>query len=204
MYSKILLSLLLSSMIFVLTLTSVQPAMAGDNAFGLEVRSDIPIVFFADYYLSESFMIHPWFVTGEQSNVLIRYAIPVPGFDKFEFGAGPTWATTNGAEKVRFISNELDFALPLGHGLLWQSYNLAQWGTDESPDSGLLRQQVKLGKSRLGVFNETRLSETSSPQVFLGAYYNCAPLRHLSVCKIVLTVNVDRPDEYFTAWIAEF
>ncbi|MFA6467038.1 MAG: hypothetical protein WCV71_04215 [Patescibacteria group bacterium] len=202
MRSKNIYSLLLALVLF--TIISVQPAMAGDNAFGLELRSDIPIVFFADYYLSDSWMIHPWFVTGEQSNVLIRYATSVPGFDKFEVGAGPTWSTVDGAEKIRFVSGELDFALPLGRGLVWQSYNLGQWSTDQSSDSGLLRQQIKLGKSRLGVFNETRLSETSSRQIFLGMYYNCAPLKHLSTCKIVLTVNVDRPDEWFTAWIAEF
>lgn len=202
MHSKNIYSLLLAFAIF--TLTSVQPATAGDNAFGMELRSDIPMVLFADYYVSDSVMLHPWFVTGMQANVLIRYAIPLPGFDKFEAGVGPTWSTVDGAEKIRFVSGELDFALPLGRGLVWQSYNLGQWSTDQSSDSGLLRQQIKLGKSRFGIFNESRLSETSSPDIFVGLYYNCAPLKHLSTCKIVMTVNVDHPDEHFVAWIAEF
>jgi len=150
-------------------------------------------------------MIHPWFVPGAQSNILIRRSLPVPGFDKLEFGIGPTWATDNGVEKIRFISSELDFVFPLGHGMLWQGYNLLQISSDDqSSDSALLRWQVKIGHSKLGLFNENRLKEDSSPQIFVGAYYNLAPVRYLSTCKLALTFNLDRPSEQFVAWIAEF
>ena len=189
-----------------LTLGTVSCAVAGNDAFGIEMHSDASIILFGDKYIGDSsFMIHPWFIPGAQSNIIVRYIAPVPGFRKFEFGGGPTWATDDDVEKIRFISGELDFQLYLGNNVLWQSYNLAQIATDDdSADSGLLRQQLKFGDSHLGIFNENRLNENKPPENFLGLYYNLAPLKFLSTCKLVVTINLNNGDEYFVAWIAEF
>ena len=196
---------LLFTLWLLFTINSSVPALAGNNAFGIEMHSDSDIILFADYYLSDVWMLHPWFVPNGQSNILVRYAAPIPGFTKFELGGGPTWATENDVEKLRYLSGELDFQLELGHGVAWQSYNLGQWATDgNSSDSGLLRQQLKFDGRRLGVFNENRLKQRAKPQSFVGLYYNLAPLKFLSTCKLVCTVNLNNGNEYFVAWIAEF
>lgn len=193
--------------LFIAVLT-VSSADAGENAFGLQCTSGGPVVVFADYYpfkTNQHWMVHPWFIPGVQSNVIARYAIFAPGLDKLEIGFGPTWATKDGVEKIRFVSSELTFDLPLGKGLIWQSYNLGQLSVDEgSSDFGMLRQQIKLGQSRWGIFNQSNLKEKQGPKFFLGASCNLAPLRYLSTCKLFATVNIDDVDENFVGCIIEF
>ena len=201
--------IILAIIFIFIALLTVSPADAGDNAFGLQCTSSGPVVVFADYYpfkTNQHWMVHPWFIPGVQSNVVARYAFFIPAFKKLEIGCGPTWATKDGVEKIRFVSSELTFDLPLGKGLILQSYNLFQRSVDNaSPDFGMLRQQIKLGQSsRWGIFNQSKLLEKEKPQIFLGTYCNLAPLRYLSTCKIFATVNVAHADENLVGCIIEF
>lgn len=191
-------------LVVVLLIAGTTSSKAGNNAFGFEGNSRGDIIIFADYYINQHLMLHPWLIPSQQGNLVVRLAITAPGFSKFELGAGPKWAAINGTEEIRAISSEFVFHLPLGRGLVWQSYNLGQWSLDGDQNSGLLRQQLKLGQTKAGIFNDNQLRELEKPKIFLGMYYDLAPLRFTSTFKLVFTANIKDLEENRMSLIIEF
>lgn len=179
--------------------------VAGEDAFGFEANSRGDIVVFADHYISDHLMLHPWIVPSNQGNFILRVALNPPVLSKFEFGAGPKYAAVDGVEKIRAISSELTFNLPLGKHLTWKSYNLFQQAIDDvSPNSGLLRQQLHIENTKYGIFNDNQLRQYEKPKIFLGGYYDLAPIRFTSTFKVIFNTNIKDLDENRMLLIIEF